>query len=64
MVALHCSSTTRAFRCTAISKKFHLTFSLADEHQFLGTVYGTSYFLPILKREKRAHIVNLSSVFG
>ncbi len=31
---------------------------------FWGTVYGTSYFLPILKRERRAHIVNLSSVFG
>src|SRR5216683_1252596 len=31
---------------------------------FWGTVYGTNYFLPILKREKRAHIVNLSSVFG
>lgn len=31
---------------------------------FWGTVYGVQYFLPILKREKRAHIVNLSSVFG
>src|SRR6266849_1957152 len=31
---------------------------------FWGTVYGASYFLPILKRERRAHIVNLSSVFG
>src|SRR5216683_2288760 len=31
---------------------------------FWGTVYGTNYFLPILKRERRAHIVNLSSVFG
>jgi NAD(P)-dependent dehydrogenase (short-subunit alcohol dehydrogenase family) len=31
---------------------------------FWGTVYGVSYFLPILKREKRAHIVNISSVFG
>src|SRR5258708_1706984 len=31
---------------------------------FWGTVYGANYFLPILKREKRAHIVNLSSVFG
>ena len=31
---------------------------------FWGTVYGVSYFLPILKRQERAHIVNLSSVFG
>jgi short-subunit dehydrogenase len=31
---------------------------------FWGTVYGVSYFLPMLKREPRAHIVNLSSVFG
>ena len=31
---------------------------------FWGTVYGVNYFLPILKREKRAQIVNLSSIFG
>ena len=31
---------------------------------FWGTVYGVKYFLPILKREKRADIVNISSVFG
>jgi NAD(P)-dependent dehydrogenase (short-subunit alcohol dehydrogenase family) len=31
---------------------------------FWGTVYGVKHFLPILKREQRAHIVNLSSVFG
>ena len=31
---------------------------------FWGTVYGVKYFLPLLKRERRAHIVNLSSVFG
>jgi NAD(P)-dependent dehydrogenase (short-subunit alcohol dehydrogenase family) len=31
---------------------------------FWGTVYGVQYFLPMLKREKRAQIVNLSSVFG
>jgi NAD(P)-dependent dehydrogenase (short-subunit alcohol dehydrogenase family) len=31
---------------------------------FWGTVYGVRYFLPILKREKRSHIVDLSSVFG
>ncbi len=31
---------------------------------FWGTVYGVKYFLPMLKREKRAHVVNISSVFG
>jgi NAD(P)-dependent dehydrogenase (short-subunit alcohol dehydrogenase family) len=31
---------------------------------FWGTVYVVKYFLPLLKREERAHIVNLSSVFG
>ena len=31
---------------------------------FWGAVYGVRYFLPHLKREPRAHIVNLSSVFG
>src|SRR6266403_2458815 len=31
---------------------------------FWGTVYGVKYFLPLLRREERAHIVNLSSVFG
>jgi NAD(P)-dependent dehydrogenase (short-subunit alcohol dehydrogenase family) len=31
---------------------------------FWGTVYGVKHFLPILKREQRAHIVNISSVFG
>lgn len=31
---------------------------------FWGTVYGVKYFLPLLKREPRAHLVNLSSVFG
>jgi NAD(P)-dependent dehydrogenase (short-subunit alcohol dehydrogenase family) len=31
---------------------------------FWGTVYGVKYFLPMLEREKRAHIVNISSVFG
>src|SRR5690349_14050410 len=29
-----------------------------------GTVYGVKYVLPMLKRGPRAHIVNLSSVFG
>jgi len=31
---------------------------------FWGMVYGVTYFLPMLKRQPRAHIVNLSSVFG
>ncbi|NNE98551.1 MAG: SDR family NAD(P)-dependent oxidoreductase [Pyrinomonadaceae bacterium] len=31
---------------------------------FWGTVYGTTTFLPILKKENLGHIVNLSSVFG
>ena len=31
---------------------------------FWGTVYGVKHFLPILKAQKAAHIVNLSSVFG
>lgn len=31
---------------------------------FWGVVYGVRYFLPTLKQQPRAHIVNLSSVFG
>jgi NAD(P)-dependent dehydrogenase (short-subunit alcohol dehydrogenase family) len=31
---------------------------------FWGVVYGVKHFLPMLKREERAHIVNISSVFG
>jgi NAD(P)-dependent dehydrogenase (short-subunit alcohol dehydrogenase family) len=31
---------------------------------FWGVIYGTHYFLPLLKKEKRAHIVNTSSIFG
>jgi NAD(P)-dependent dehydrogenase (short-subunit alcohol dehydrogenase family) len=43
--------------------------SLDDFHwlmdiNFWGTVYGVKHFLPMLKGESRAHIVNLSSVFG
>ncbi len=34
------------------------------EINFWGTVYGTRYFLPVLKQQPRAAIVNLSSVFG
>jgi NAD(P)-dependent dehydrogenase (short-subunit alcohol dehydrogenase family) len=31
---------------------------------YWGVVYGCHYFLPLLKRQKEAHIVNLSSMFG
>ncbi len=31
---------------------------------FWGVVYGCMFFLPYLRREDEAHIVNLSSVFG
>ena len=31
---------------------------------FWGTVYGVKSFLPILQKQSKAHIVNLSSVFG
>ncbi len=31
---------------------------------FWGTVYGVKYFLPLLKQQEKAYIVNLSSVFG
>jgi NAD(P)-dependent dehydrogenase (short-subunit alcohol dehydrogenase family) len=29
-----------------------------------GVIFGVKYFLPLLQREPRAHIVNISSVFG
>lgn len=43
--------------------------SLDDFHwlmdiNFWGVVYGVKYFLPALKQQPRAHIVNISSVFG
>lgn len=31
---------------------------------FWGVVYGTKFFLPFLEKEKSAHIVNFSSLFG
>lgn len=31
---------------------------------FWGVVYGTKFFLPLLEKEKSAHIVNFSSLFG
>jgi NAD(P)-dependent dehydrogenase (short-subunit alcohol dehydrogenase family) len=39
-------------------------FRLLMNINFWGTVYGVNCFLPLLKREKRAQIVNISSVFG
>jgi short-subunit dehydrogenase len=39
-------------------------FRLLMNINFWGTVYGVNYFLLALKREKRAQIVNISSVFG
>ncbi len=31
---------------------------------FWGVIYGVKYFLPVLKQQPGAHIVNVSSVFG
>ncbi|MDQ3799938.1 MAG: SDR family oxidoreductase [Acidobacteriota bacterium] len=31
---------------------------------FWGVIYGTKFFLPVLKEQEKAHIVNISSVFG
>jgi NAD(P)-dependent dehydrogenase (short-subunit alcohol dehydrogenase family) len=39
-------------------------FRLVMDINFWGTVYGVKFFLPVLKREKRTQIVNISSVFG
>jgi NAD(P)-dependent dehydrogenase (short-subunit alcohol dehydrogenase family) len=39
-------------------------FRLLMNINFWGAVYGVKFFLPLLKREKRAQIVNISSVFG
>jgi NAD(P)-dependent dehydrogenase (short-subunit alcohol dehydrogenase family) len=44
-------------------------FSLKDfrwlmDINFWGVVYGVTHFLPLLKNEKRAHIVNTSSLLG
>lgn len=43
--------------------------SLEDIHwlmdiNFWGVVHGTKFFLPFLRKEKSAHIVNFSSLFG
>jgi NAD(P)-dependent dehydrogenase (short-subunit alcohol dehydrogenase family) len=34
------------------------------EVNFWGTVYGTRLFLPLLRAERQAHIVTISSIFG
>ncbi|HEX8639135.1 MAG TPA: SDR family NAD(P)-dependent oxidoreductase, partial [Pyrinomonadaceae bacterium] len=31
---------------------------------FWGVVYGTKVFLPVLQEQEKAHIINISSVFG
>ncbi|MBA2619574.1 MAG: SDR family oxidoreductase, partial [Acidobacteria bacterium] len=31
---------------------------------FGGVVYGTKLFLPVLEKQKSAHIINISSIFG
>src|SRR5689334_15074402 len=31
---------------------------------FWGVVYGTKMFLPVLRQQPRAHLVNVSSIFG
>jgi len=31
------------------------------EINFWGVIYGVFYFMPLLKKERRAHIVNTSS---
>ncbi len=36
-------------------------FRLLMNINFWGTVYGVKFFLPVLKRERRAHIVNIST---
>lgn len=52
----------------ALSGQFH-EVSLADIEwlmgiNFWGVVYGTRAFLPHLRQQHEAHIVNLSSIFG
>src|SRR5215472_6079109 len=31
---------------------------------FYGVLYGVTYFLPVLRQQLRAHIVNMSSIYG
>lgn len=31
---------------------------------FWGVIYGTRFFLPVLKEQEKAHVINISSVFG
>jgi short-subunit dehydrogenase len=31
---------------------------------FYGVLYGVTYFLPILRKQPRAHIANMSSIYG
>jgi len=41
-------------------REFHWLMDI----NFWGVVYGVTYFLPLLKKEERAHIVNTSSLLG
>jgi NAD(P)-dependent dehydrogenase (short-subunit alcohol dehydrogenase family) len=41
-------------------QEFHWLMNI----NFWGVVYGVTHFLPMLKKEKRAHIVNTSSLLG
>jgi NAD(P)-dependent dehydrogenase (short-subunit alcohol dehydrogenase family) len=62
--------TTAVFNNAGVALLGHLDeISLQDfrwlmDINFWGVVYGVTYFLPLLKREKRAHIVNTSSLLG
>jgi len=62
--------TTLVFNNAGVALLGHLDeISLQDfrwlmDINFWGVVYGVTYFLPLLKREKRAHIVNTSSLLG
>jgi NAD(P)-dependent dehydrogenase (short-subunit alcohol dehydrogenase family) len=61
---------TVLFNNAGVALLGHLDQISLDEFRWLmninfwGVVYGVTYFLPLLKREKRAHIVNTSSLLG
>jgi len=64
------SRTTVLFNNAGVALLGHLDEISLDQFRWLmginfwGVVYGCTYFLPLLKREKRAHIVNTSSLLG
>jgi NAD(P)-dependent dehydrogenase (short-subunit alcohol dehydrogenase family) len=69
-VAAQHGRTTILFNNAGVALLGHLEeISLQDfrwlmDINFWGVVHGVTYFLPLLKREKRAHIVNTSSLLG